>query len=261
MEDLLSTAALLLMAAAFLAGFVDAIAGGGGLITVPALLLAGMTPVESLGTNKLQSLFGSASATIAYARKGHVDLRSQIRWAALSFAGAALGAGLATIVPSDLLSTFLPVLLIAIALYFATKPNMDDLDRAQRISPVLFGLALVPLIGFYDGIFGPGTGSFFMASFVGLAGYGVLKATAHTKLLNFASNFGAFAIFALAGVVYWKLGLLMGLAQFAGARLGAALAMKNGAKLIKPLLVVVCLGLAARLMADPAHPLRVWLAN
>ena len=238
---------LLLAAAAFLAGFIDSIAGGGGLITVPALLLAGFTPVEALATNKLQGLFGTGSATIAYAAKGHVDLKRQLPWAVLACIGAALGAALATILPGDLLHAVLPAMLVAIAIYFAFKPKMDDVDRAERITPFLFGLTVVPLIGFYDGVFGPGTGSFFMLAFVALAGYGVLKATAHTKLLNFASNLGGFAAFTIAGAVSWKIGLMMGVMQFLGARVGAALAMKNGARLIKPLLVVTCVVLAARL--------------
>ena len=144
-------------------------------------------------------------------------------------------------------------------LYFALKPKMDDVDRAERMTPVLFGLTVVPLVGFYDGVFGPGAGSFFMLAFVALAGYGVLKATAHTKLLNFASNLGGFAAFAAVGVVSWKIGLVMGVAQFLGARLGSGLAMKNGAKLIKPLLVLTCMALAVRLLIDPAHPLRIML--
>lgn len=258
MEDLSLTLALLLIAAAFLAGFVDSIAGGGGLIAVPALLLAGFTPVEALGTNKLQGLFGSASATFAYARKGHVDLQTQLPWAALSATGAALGALLATVIPGELFRAFLPFLLIAIALYFAFKPNMNDIDRARRLSPFLFGLIIVPLIGFYDGVFGPGAGSFFMLGFVALAGYGLLKATAHTKLLNFASNLGAFVIFAFVGVISWKIGLIMGAAQFAGAQVGSRLAVKNGAKIIKPLLVITCVALAAKLIADPANPVRMW---
>ncbi|WP_422370939.1 TSUP family transporter [Hoeflea sp.] len=258
MEDLSLTLALLLVAAAFLAGFVDSIAGGGGLIAVPALLLAGFTPVEALGTNKLQGLFGSASATVAYARKGHVDLQAQLPWAALSATGAALGALLATVIPGDIFRAFLPFLLIAIAFYFAFKPNMDDIDRARRLSPFLFGLIIVPLIGFYDGVFGPGAGSFFMLGFVALAGYGLLKATAHTKLLNFASNLGAFVVFAFVGVISWKIGLIMGAAQFAGAQVGSRLAMKNGAKIIKPLLVITCVALAGKLVTDPANPVRVW---
>lgn len=259
MFELAADTVALLVLAAFLAGVVDSIAGGGGLITIPALLLAGMPPAETLGTNKLQSLFGSGSATLAYASKGHVNLRKQLPAAAFAFIGSALGAAAATTMPAEVMQAALPVLLIAIALYFALKPNMDDLDRAERISPFLFGLTVVPALGFYDGLFGPGTGSFYMLAFVALAGYGVLKATAHTKLLNFATNVGGFCVFAIAGVVYWKIGLIMGVAQFLGARLGATLAMRIGAGLIKPLLVVVCVALAAKLLADPANPLRIAL--
>ena len=248
MEFSAETILILLAIAAYGAGFIDAIAGGGGLITVPALILAGLPPVTALGTNKLQSLFGSGSATWAYASKGHVDLKSQAGSAILSASGSALGAYAATLVSSEWLRAFLPVLMIAIALYFLFKPNISDEDRVQRMAPVLFAAAIVPAIGFYDGIFGPGTGSFFMLGFVTLAGYGLLKATAHTKLLNFASNIGAFIIFAMSGAIDWKIGIVMGAAQFAGARTGAHFAMKNGSRIIKPLLVTVCLALAAKLL-------------
>ena len=179
--------------------------------------------------------------------------------ALVSGIGSAFGAMLATIVPADLLKAVLPFLLIAIGLYFGFKPNLSDDDRHRRIRPLVFGLTFVPLVGFYDGVFGPGAGSFFMLSFVMMAGFGVLKATAHTKLLNFASNFGAFAVFALNGAVMWKLGLMMGLGQFLGAQAGSRLAMRSGAKVIKPLLVVTCVALALKLLSDPAQPLRLWL--
>lgn len=249
----------ILALAAFLAGFVDSIAGGGGLISVPALLLAGLSPVDALGTNKLQGLFGSASATIAYAGKGHVDLRRQAPSAIFAFLGGAAGAGLAAILPGELLRLVLPFVLIGIALFFAFKPNLGNVDSARRLSPLWFGATIVPAIGFYDGIFGPGAGSFFMLAFVTLAGHGLLKATAHTKLLNFSSNTGGFVIFALVGVVHWKIGLIMGVAQFLGARLGASLAMRSGARIIKPLLVLSCIALATKLLMDPAHPLRLLL--
>ncbi|MDH6232685.1 putative membrane protein YfcA [Mesorhizobium soli] len=257
MIDLATQTIALLAIAAFIAGFVDSIAGGGGLITVPALLIAGFSPVEALGTNKLQGLFGSGSATITYASKGHVDLRRQLPSAFMSCLGSIAGALLATVLPAKLLSLVLPFVLVAIALYFALKPNMNDVDRHERMSPFLFGLVIVPAIGFYDGVFGPGAGSFFMLAFVALLGYGVLKATAHTKLLNFASNIGAFIAFAFVGVISWKVGIVMGVAQFLGARLGAHMAIRNGAKLIKPLLVVTCIALAVKLLMDPTHPLRL----
>src|SRR5690606_2679539 len=188
MLDISTETVLFLAGAAFLAGIVDSIAGGGGLITIPALLLAGFSRVQALGTNKLQGLFGSGSATIAYAAKGHVDVASQLPAAVLCFAGAAVGALAATVLPGAVLEAALPPLLVAVALYFLLKPDMSDIDRSERLSPLLFGLLVVPAVGFYDGAFGPGTGSFLMLAFVALAGFGALKATAHTKFLNFASN-------------------------------------------------------------------------
>ncbi len=259
MTDILPQVLLFLVLVAFIAGFIDSIAGGGGLITIPAMLLAGIPPLETLGTNKLQGLFGSGSATLAYARHGHVDLGEQWPLAAMTILGGGLGAILATVVPAEVLSGMLPFLLVAIALYFGFKPNLSDIDKHRRMAPLAFGLTVVPAIGFYDGVFGPGTGSFFMLAFVALAGFGVLKATAHTKLLNFGSNIGAFAVFLGFGVILWKVGLLMGIGQFLGAQLGSRFAMKNGARIIKPLLVVTCLALAVKLASDPANPVRVWL--
>lgn len=245
--------------AALLAGFIDSIAGGGGLITVPALMLAGLTPIQSLGTNKLQSLFGSASATMAYARAGQVNLRSQMPMALMSGVGSILGALLATVLPGDWLRVAMPVMLVAIAVYFAFKRGLNDQDRQARMTPFLFTLVFVPVIGCYDGLFGPGTGSFFMLGFVSLAGFGLLKATAHTKLLNFASNVGSFVVFVLSGVVIWKAGLVMGAGQFLGAQMGSRLAVRGGARIIRPLLVITCIGLAIRLLADPANPVRMWV--
>jgi uncharacterized protein len=258
-SDLALHLILFLFVAGFIAGFIDSIAGGGGMITIPAMLIAGIPPLEALGTNKLQSLFGSGSASLTYARHGHVDLKEQLPMALMSALGSVFGALLATVVPADALKGMLPFLLIAIAIYFGLKPNVGDIERHRRISAFLFTLTFVPLIGFYDGVFGPGTGSFFMLGFVSLAGYGILKATAHTKFLNFGSNLGAFIVFMLHGVVLWKVGLIMGVGQFLGAHIGSHYAMAKGAKIIKPLLVVVSIALAIRLLADPAHPLRIWL--
>jgi uncharacterized protein len=241
---------ILLVFAAFFAGFIDSIAGGGGLVTLPVLLIAGLPPLQALATNKLQGLFGSGSAAYTYASKGHVDLKKQIVPAIISGLAACIGAILITQLPSENIRLILPALLIAIALFFWFKPGLDDVDRAQRLTPFVFMATLVPLIGFYDGFFGPGTGSFFMLAFVTLSGFGILKATAHTKLLNFASNIGGLVVLAIAGAVVWKLGILMGIAQFAGAQVGARLAMKQGSRIIKPLLTLTCIALAAKLLFD-----------
>lgn len=241
---------LLLMAAGFVAGFIDAIAGGGGLITVPVLLIAGANPVTALATNKIQGLFGAATAALSYARGGHVDLRSQWGSASIAFGASILGALLVSALPVEWIRMILPVLLVGIALFFAFKKGLGDLDRARRLSPALFAGTMVPLCAAYDGLLGPGAGSFYMLAFVSLAGYGILKATAHTKLLNLASNAGALAAFAFVATPWWITGLAMGAAQIAGARLGAIMAQKIGARLIKPLLVITSVALAVKLILD-----------
>ncbi|SOB95013.1 TSUP family transporter [Rhodobacter maris] len=240
--------AAMLIVAGFAAGFVDSIAGGGGLITLPVLLLAGATPLQALSTNKVQGVFGAATAALTYAAKGQVNLRRQIGAASLAFIAGLGGAFLVSVLPTEALRRILPFVLIAIAAFFALRKGLDDTDRAERIRPAAFTAFVVPFIGFYDGLIGPGAGAFYMIGFVMLAGYGVLKATAHTKLLNFASNLGGLVAFAATGAPWWVMGLAMGLAQIAGASLGARLAMRKGAKLIKPLLVLTSTALALRLI-------------
>lgn len=240
--------ALLLILAAFLAGFIDSIAGGGGLISVPALLLAGASPVEALATNKLQGTFGSGTAMLAYARAGHVRLQDQLGMAAISAVFGALGALVAHLIPAEVLRVIMPVVLIGVAAFFALKPGLSDEARSERVKPAVFAVTAVPLIAGYDGFFGPGTGSFFMMGFVLLAGYGVLKATAHTKMLNFASNLGSLLVFVFSGATWWYVGLAMAVAQIAGASLGARVAMRVGARVIKPLLVFTSTAMALRLL-------------
>lgn len=248
MFELTTEILILLIAAGFAAGFVDSIAGGGGLITLPVLMLAGLSPAQALATNKVQGAFGAATAALSYAARGQVDLRQQWGAALMAGLGGVLGAALISYLPTEALRYVLPVILIAIALFFALKPGLDDLDRHRRMGATMFVATVVPLIGFYDGLVGPGAGSFYMIAFVSLAGYGVLKATAHTKLLNLFSNLGGLAMFALIGQPMWLVGIVMGIAQMAGAALGARLAVRIGARLIKPLLVATSLILALRLI-------------
>jgi uncharacterized protein len=241
---------LILLAVGFVAGFIDSIAGGGGLLTVPALLIAGLPQVEALATNKLQSSFGSFSATLAFARAGRIDFRRASPWVGFTFAGALAGAYAVTALPVEILKIGLPILLVLVALYFLFSPALRQEDGPARIGPLAFGATIGVGIGFYDGVFGPGTGSFFMLGFILLLGYGAVKATAHTKLLNFTSNIASLLLFLAGGHVNIALGLLMGMGQFAGARLGAGLAIRSGTALIRPMLVVVSSAMAVKLAYD-----------
>jgi uncharacterized protein len=250
----------LLCLAAVAAGFVDAIAGGGGLITVPALLAAGIPPVAAIATNKVQASFGTASATWSYWRAGRIDF-GILKWPlAATLVGAGLGAFAVTVVDTRWLMVLLPVLLIAIALYFLFGPKASDEDAHARLTPLAYS-AVAGGIGFYDGFFGPGTGSFFALSLVTLMGMGLTRATAHTKALNLMSNVISVVVLAAGGHVLWLLGGCMAVGQVIGGRLGAHSAMRFGPRLIRPLLVVISLGMVAKLLSDPANPLRIMVAG
>jgi uncharacterized membrane protein YfcA len=230
------------------AGFVDAVAGGGGLIGIPALLLAGVPPVSALATNKLQGVVGTAVAAVTYWRKGFVDLKALLPAIFATLAGGVLGALLVRQIDTSLLRALVPVALIAIAGYFLFAPNLSDADRTRRLNFAVF----VPLMGFgfgfYDGLFGPGTGSFFTIGFVTLFGLGILRASGHTKVLNFTSNFAALLVFVPAGDVLWPAAIAMAIGQVMGGYIGARAGIRFGAKLIRPVVVVVSALMALRLL-------------
>ncbi|GLR46852.1 TSUP family transporter [Sphingomonas astaxanthinifaciens] len=236
-----------LTAVAVLTGFIDAIAGGGGLIMMPALLVSGVPPIMALGTNKLQSMCGTFVAMSNYGRKGLIDWKENLPTALLVFAGAGVGALLVQRIDTRTLSLVIPLLLLANAAYVLLSPRMTDEDAHQRVSSR--GYAPVGgAIGLYDGFFGPGTGSFFTATLVGLRGLGLTRATALTKFLNWTSNVASVLLFALGGKVLWTLGLCMAGGAMLGGWLGSHTAMKFGARLIRPLLVTASIGLTIRLL-------------
>ena len=239
---------ILLVGVAGLAGMIDAIAGGGGLLALPAILWAGLPPVQALATNKLQGSFGTFTASYNFIRRGEIDLRRLRIPIVMTFIGSVSGTLAVQRLGSDLLNHIVPALLITFALYFLFSPRIGDQDAHHRISHGLFGLLIGFSLGFYDGFFGPGTGSFFAAAFVLLLGYNLRRATAGTKVLNFTSNIASLIFFALAGQVVWQVGLPMGLAQMAGAWIGSHLVIRHGTRLIRPLLVVVSLAISTKLL-------------
>jgi uncharacterized membrane protein YfcA len=250
MEALSPEIWLLLIMVAGLAGFVDAIAGGGGLLALPALLWAGLPPLQALATNKLQGSFGTFTATLHHLRHGELRLGSLWPTVVLTFLGAAAGTLSVQYLSSALLEQLIPLLLIGFAGYFLFSPRVGDADAQQRIGLPAFGVLIGFGVGFYDGFFGPGTGSFFALGFVLLLGWNLRRATGGTKLLNFTSNIASLLFFALGGHVLWSLGLAMGLAQVAGAWLGSHLVIRHGSRIVRPLLVAVCLALSLKLLLE-----------
>jgi len=259
MIELDVTLVLVLALVALMAGFFDAIAGGGGLITLPVLFIAGIEPLAAIATNKFQAASATVSATFAFARKGMIDWKRSRLMAFMAFFGGALGALSVSFVPKALLQACVPILLIVVAAYFAFSPKPDDQTRKARISTSVFCMTAAPVIGFYDGVFGPGVGSFFMLACVILLGQHLLQAVCNSKLLNAACNLGALSVFSLSGAIIWPLAITMALAAFAGAQLGARCAVHFGPRLIKPLLVCVCCIVATKLLLDADNPFAQWL--
>jgi uncharacterized protein len=239
-----------LFATGLVAGFVDSIAGGGGLITVPVLLSVGLGPQETLGTNKLQATFGSGSATWHYAAAKTVPLKDCTRGFAFSLFGAALGALVVQQIDPSFLRSAIPFLLMAVALYTLFQPQLGAADLHPRMAHGWFDLLFGLGIGFYDGFFGPGTGTFWtMAYMLGL-GFNMARATGYTKVMNFASNLSSLALFLIGGKVYFAAGLVMGIGQLAGARIGAKMVIAKGTKFIRPIFIAVVLVLTIKLAYD-----------
>ncbi len=232
------------------AGFVDSVAGGGGLITWPVLLGAGVPVESSLGTNKLQAVFGSASASWNYARLGAVSPGQCKTGIICTVLGAAAGTLLVQQLDREFLRRALPVLLGAIAVVLLWKPQLGEKDIHPRMGwPWFYGLAGLGL-GFYDGFFGPGVGTFWTMAFMLGLGFNLTKATGYTKVMNFASNATALALFLRAGQVVWSAGLIMGAGELIGAKIGSGMVVSRGTQFIRPIFITVVIALALKLSYD-----------
>ena len=249
MPELATT--LFLCAAAALAGWVDAVSGGGGLIQLPALLLAlpGAAPASVLGTNKLSSVCGTAIATATYYRRVRPDLRTALPMVVAAVVGSAAGAACASLLPQSVFRPLVLVLLVGVATYTVRRPALGAEQSlrwsGRRHYAAAVGAALG--IGFYDGIFGPGTGSFLTFALVGLLGYSFLQASAKARMTNLATNAGALVVFFSQGAPLVRLGLTMGACNVAGAWLGAHTAITRGSRFVRVVFLTVVGALAVRL--------------
>lgn len=244
----------LLVLAAFSAGWVDAVVGGGGLIQLPALLLAfpQAAPVHLLATNKVASLMGTTTSAVTYARRVRPDVRTVLPLAGLAFLGSALGALVASHIPREAFNPIVFVALVVVGTITVAKPRLGAETALRHTGArhyVLAGAAGFG-IGVYDGALGPGTGSFLVFALVGLLGYGFLEASAKAKVANVATNLAALAVFIPQGVVWWSLGLAMGAANIAGGYVGARTAVARGSGFIRVVFLVVVTALAARVGWD-----------
>lgn len=241
---------LLLFLAGLAAGFVDAIAGGGGLLTVPALLWAGLDPQTALGTNKMQSVFGTAMAVRRYSLAGLVGWKEVRPAVVATFVAAALGTGAVTLVDNAVLARVVPWLLLGLAAYLLVSPRLGLGTTKERLGPAAFALAAGGILGFYDGFFGPGTGAFWTLACVALRGMELTRAIAYTKVANLTSNVASLLVFLHAGLVRFDLAGAMIAGQLLGGRLGAGMAIRHGAPFIRVVFVAVVLAMTAKLLWD-----------
>nr|WP_240940154.1 TSUP family transporter [Planosporangium flavigriseum] len=249
---------LLLFAAAGAAGWVDAVAGGGGLLQLPALLLAApQAPVAAaLGTNKLSSIMGTATAAVTYGRRTKLDWRTLGPATLLAVVCSGLGALSASAVPAPYFRPIIMAMLLAVALFVVFRPQFGtiqpdlggvELPLRRRVTALLLaGVA----IACYDGVLGPGTGTFLIFTFIGILGHDFVHSSAMAKVINAGTNLGALAVFAAQGHVLWLAGLGMAVFNIAGARLGAATALRRGSGFVRVVLLVVVIAMVAKLALD-----------
>ena len=240
---------LLLTTVAAIAGFIDAIAGGGGLLTIPAMLLANIPPIMTLGTNKLQAASGALTASITMIRKGVVKPSTLKRAITGAFIGSVLGTIAVQLSPPDILEKLIPFLIAAIGIYTLFAPSLGEVEAEPRVSESTWQRMVVPLIGFYDGYIGPGTGMFFALGNVALRGKQIIVATGTAKILNLSTNVASLIFFILGGNVLWKVGLAMMVGQTLGAYAGSHMVVKGGSKIIRPVIVLVCLAMITKYMS------------
>lgn len=249
-----------LFALALVAGTIDAMAGGGGLLTVPGLMATGIPPISALATNKFQAIFSSFSASLHFWRQGRIDLKALWRPALMSMAGAMCGAASLSFVDPATLRLLVPFFLIGICGWMLLSQDFGRHPGPARLPFFVVSFTFVPLIGAYDGFFGPGTGTFFALGLVALLGISLDQATMQAKLYNFMSNAGALAFFLVKGHIVWSYGIVMACGMMAGGSLGARLVIRHGTGLIRPLLIVMSLAMSLRLLWQNGTLQQLWAA-
>jgi len=236
----------ILFAVAIVAGLLDTLAGGGGLIALPALILSGVPPLAALGTNKLQGSMGTATASFMMLKNKRVKWHEVKKLMLLAFIGAIFGTIAVQFVNQEMLSYVIPIVISIIGLYFLISPTANDNQKEAKISKHHYQNIVVPTIGCYDGFFGPGTGSFFSLAGISLRGHGIINATAIAKTLNFATNIASLIVFLIAGKIVWAIGLVMMLGQVIGAWLGSHCLFSINPKYLRLLVVMMCFGMLTK---------------
>ena len=242
---------LILVGIAFFAGLISSVAGSGGLLTLPALLWVGLPPLTAVGTYKIQSSVGALSSTWNFFRSGHLEIKTLVMPVIMAMIGSILGTLTVQTLDGAILRKLIPFLLLGIAIFFLLSPKVKDTHSRPLITINLFAGTAALGVGFYGGFFGPGIGSIMPFLFVWLLGYNLVKATADTKLMSLAINGISAVLFTINGLVLWEIAVPMAVGQIIGARLGSNLVMSQGTSLVQPIIAVVTLVVALKLLFFP----------
>lgn len=234
---------LILFIVAVVAGLLDTLAGGGGLIALPALILSGVGPLAALGTNKLQGSMGTATATFMMIKNKRVKWCEVKELMLFAFIGATIGSVAIQFINAAILNYVIPIVISFIGIYFLISPTSSEEYSKPKTSKRNYTNIVIPTIGCYDGFFGPGTGSFFALAGISLRGYGIIHSTAIAKTLNFSTNIASLIIFLIAGKIVWTIGLVMMIGQAIGASLGSHCLFSINPKYLRVLVVIMCFGM------------------
>ncbi|WPC42600.1 sulfite exporter TauE/SafE family protein [Clostridium sp. JS66] len=241
---------IFLCVAGFFAAFVDSIAGGGGIISVPAFLLAGVPPHITLGTNKFSSTCASFTSSLKFMQSGKVDLKILKFLLPFTVIGAVLGVNTVLIIDAKYLNMIVLTLLLFVGIYslFSKSIGKEDKFKGLCKKSLFLGILLAFSLGFYDGFFGPGTGSFLIFGLIGIYQFDFVRSAGNGKVMNFGSNIASLIMFAFRGQINYKLGIPVAIFMIIGAKFGTKVALKNGAKIIKPLFVTMSLCVALKIL-------------
>lgn len=248
--EVTSSVLLSLFFVAIIAGCIDTIAGGGGLLTIPSLMWVGLPPVAALATAKLQSSGGSFFASLYFVRKKLVKLRHFKIPILCSFVGSMLGTITVQYIDPDYLMIIIPFVIMLVGFYFLLSKRITEEEGKERLSILPLSISFLLIIGYYDGFAGPGTGSFFLLALISLSGFNVIKATAHAKVLNFSTNIGSLIFFIIGGHIVWVIGIVMLFGQAIGANIGGRIVINNGPAIIRPIIIIVSFTLSGKLIFD-----------
>jgi len=246
------TTTVLLCIAGFVASFVDSIAGGGGLISVPAFMLAGLPPHMVLGTNKFSATAGSFTSSLKFIRSGKANFKLLKYLIPFTLIGSMLGVRAVLYIDQKFLTPLVLILIMFIGIYtlFSKSLGLEDRFKGLTKKNVIFGIILALSLGFYDGFFGPGTGSFLVFGFINIFGFNFVSSSANARILNFTSNITALVLFALSGQIDYMLGVPVAIFMILGARMGTSVALSKGSKLIKPIFVTMSLAVAVKMLMN-----------